>query len=59
MVHKTGPFIADAAELKVFWVLYPQGTNSVILQTMTARSPEMLEQTHYTTWNIIFENKNG
>lgn len=53
MFQKAGTFIAEAAQLKVFWALYPQGTNSVILQTMSARSPEMLEQTHYTTWNII------
>jgi len=33
--------------MMVFWVLYPQGTNSVTLQTMVAHSPEMLEQSHY------------
>jgi len=41
------PFIVDNAQMMVFWVLYPQGTNLVTLQTMAAHSPEMLEQSHY------------
>jgi hypothetical protein len=47
MVQKTGMSIVDAAQTMVFWVLYPQGTNSVTLQTMAAHSPGMLGQSHY------------
>ena len=41
------PVIVDAAPMMVFWVLYPQRTNSLTLQTMAAHSSEMLEQSHY------------
>ena len=47
------PFIADAAQMMVFCVLYPQGTNSVTLQTMATHSPEMLERSHYIVFRGI------